>query len=200
MHGLPTLGFLTIVLSLLGPACGSCRAPFDKNEVVEEALCLERNSPAILNNFINKHCKASPNTPVIQAFYAQQSFPQELSIADLLAAEASLNICAPGPFLFNNDNEINAQSKLWRLSAMPTYFILQLNNKDGDENFYIANQSGFPINCQSFRLSQQDYTVLVLVPQTVLESDKFYYLYLVQTQGSSRQLWIQPLSLAQLSN
>lgn len=184
----------------LGSGCKGCGfGQHSKNKLdtgEEQSLCLEPDLPAAeLGRSIKMHCQTSKDTPAIKAFYIDQSSTRELFLADILSSDSSMNQCAPGPFLFSNDNEIDAENKRWQLPNTPKYFVLQLNESTGDENFYIASQNGFPINGHSFKLKQQDITTLVLMPKSKLEAHKFYYLYLIQKQGESRRVWIQPLSL-----
>jgi hypothetical protein len=195
----------------LAPGCTSCRSNLadsnSDNLDAKESLQSDKNIPAAeLGRFIKKHCRAQAShenldTPVIQAFYAAESSPRELFLTEIFASDPSHSECAPGPFLFQNDNEADDISQRWQLKQTPTYFVLQLTNAStNEENFYIANQNGFPINSQSFRLKQEDSTTLVLLPKSSLEHNKTYYLYLIQTQGESRRVWIQPLSLLAQKN
>jgi len=195
------LGACTLVASalFLGSGCTSCFEKPSKAKLsdrAEQSVCIEHELPAAeFGRLIKTQCKSTEEKPAIQALYVDQSFPRELLLTDILSGDSSLNQCAPGPFLFSNDNEIDVESKRWQLPSMPKYFILQLKESTGDENFYISSQNGFPINCQSFKLKQQDITTLVLMPKSKLEANKSYYLYLIQKQGESRHVWIQPLSL-----
>jgi hypothetical protein len=183
---------------LLSNNCSNCSEKTHINqESLEQSLYIKPYVPAEeLGDFIKSTCgQNNSNTPIIQAFIPEQSLPRELFLADILSADNGSHECAPGPFLFHNDNEIDIKSKRWELASTPYYFVLQLEKNRSDDNFYIASQNGFPINCLSFRLEQQDNTTLVLVPKNELEVGKYYYLYLIQKIGESRQVWIQPLSM-----
>lgn len=192
------LGACTIATSLfLNLGCKSCglqQQNKTKQNTDEQSSCVEPYVPAAeLHRIIKMRCKTSKEAPIMQAFYIDQSIPRELFLHDILTSDSKLNQCAPGPFLFSNDNEIDTESKRWQLPATPNYFVLQLDESKGDENFYIANQNGFPLKCQSFKLKQQDITTLVLVPKSKLDVAKSYYLYLIQKNSESRLVWIQPL-------
>lgn len=195
-------GFFCSGLMMIGPGCTSCRQGSPVTEEClrdsEEQICTEPQLPdAQLERALKVCHKAiATKTPSIQAYYVDQTFGRELFLADIVSDDAGQSECAPGPYLFDHDNEMEAEGKRWQLNRMPNYFLLHLGASTNEENFYIANHNGFPINCQSFKLQQQKYSTLVLVPKAKLEAQKSYYLYLILNQGESRQTWIQPITLA----
>jgi len=187
-----SLGACTFLLS-----CKGCWQK-DSQTNTEPSSCAEQSEPVKqLGPFIKTTCGSKDDNPAIQAFYTEQSVAKEFFLADIFSSDSNHFECAPGPYLANNDSEIDDPKKRWSLQGMPKYFFLQFNNTNNftHENFYIANANGFPISCQSFKLKQQDNTTLVLLPKSKLEAGKSYYLYLIQQTGETRHTWIQPLML-----
>ncbi|OPZ23687.1 MAG: hypothetical protein BWZ03_00420 [bacterium ADurb.BinA186] len=62
-------------------------------------------------------------------------------------------------------------------------------------DFYMTDQSGFPVKSQTIKINQEKDSLLVLLPKTKLEIGKTYYLYLVQKQETDQKTWIQPLAI-----
>lgn len=196
-------GSLGIFLPLVLFNCQYCQSLKDKPEEHLAALALTGTSedpPNDIAAVLPDGCKDKPQKafPAIFAHYLAQSFPEETKLEDILANDIGKLECAPGPYVFERDNEMDKLEKPWSLASVPNYFVLHLDNrKFSDESFYIASQNGLPIHCQYYKLQQNDNATLVLLPRAKMEPNQVYFLYLILHEGDSRQTWIQPLQVAE---
>lgn len=193
------VAFLYIFFTLSG--CESCTFKSSaKNTELDIFMHEGTSSELPENNDLNKYlpdaCRDNHNKdfPAIYAHYLAQSFPHDTQLQDILANDIGMLECAPGPFLFERGNEIDSLEKRWKLKGTPNYFVLHLeSNKITDESFYIANQNGFPLRCQYYKLQQDGSSTLVLLPKVDMEPGQVYFLYLILNENNARRTWIQPL-------
>ena len=197
---------LFVALSLMSPlllaSCESCKRAQSFKESAPKAgliegMSLEKLAINDINKYLPDACRENHNKafPAIYAHYLAQTFVQGTLLEDILVNDIGKLECAPGPFLFERDNEIDAPSKRWHLKGMPNYFVLHLDSsKFSDESFYIASQNGFPLHCQYYKLQQNESATLVLLPKTRMLPNEVYFLYLILNEGDSRRTWIQPLT------
>lgn len=144
--------------------------------------------------------KTNGKTPVLYAHFLEQTLNDKICFEDVLTNISGALNCAPGPFLFEQENAVDVNEKQWELKAMPDYFVWHLDNRELiDESFFITNQSGFPIRSQTLKLQNDKDSTVVLLPKTALTPGVNYYIYLVLTTKDARQTWIQPIAAAAAS-
>lgn len=184
---------------LVGFGCvlySSCRK-IEPPTLVEHAMCQLPEQPHNELKSMALTCQGqhAAGTPLLYAHFLEQSLKDDICFEDVVNNDNGELSCAPGPYLIEHRNVVHIKDKLWKMRAMPDYFVWHLDNQDASRgNIYITNQSGYPIKAQIIKLEGDGESTLVLFPKTTLSPGQYYYIYLTVSNKDQEQQWIQPLA------
>lgn len=177
----------------------SCTSRSPAPTVEHEEQCVMAESHPLIDEGLRKiasGCRGLHNgdVPVLYAHFLETSLEDGVCFADVVNNVTGALSCAPGPFLIDHRNVVDTPEQFWHLANMPDYFVWHLDGQNFiEENFYITNQSGFPIKSHVIKLESDQQSTLVLFPKIALQPNVTYFLYMTLTKNTSQDIWIQPI-------
>jgi|GEM_PF-6904800 len=185
-------------LIILITGCHSCKRTSPPTDVMvaDECTLVDDQSLAVFKPQI-PGCVGSrlSHAPNLYAHFFEQSLHKDICFEDVLYDKSGYLMCAPGPYLIDEGNVVDAAENEWQLSSTPDYFVWHLENRTSfDESFYITNQQGFPLKSQSLRLQNDKDATVVLLPKAALIPGAKYYVYLVVRTATKSEKWVQPIT------
>ncbi len=129
----------------------------------QSSMVIDIKDPVL--SIFETNCDANKDkiTPVLYAHYLGETLQDEICFTDVINNKNGMLNCAPGPFVIEQKNTIDALDKCWTFRTMPDYFVWHLIRFKETE---VRSMGRTAAGVMGIRLYEGDYVVgMEVVPE-----------------------------------